>query len=131
VTGTLSSIFKTRGTLPTFRAGTQYGDFDGSAAADGDMGLTSVESKLVDRGLIKEDESVVAIDLYVSQGFTYIKAFVIDGYLNSQTMPTPLPVREVDLPISHEDFFGLFKRFSVVLTQKNANLHDHEYITRD
>jgi hypothetical protein len=126
----------------TFKAGVQYGDWKGTAAAD-DSDQTKIRQKLEQQGKIKADEYLVGIELWVGENHhnridkqkIHIHAYVYDGTqrgddltrIISQLNGEPLPVRREDLSLSLEEFVGLFKRFAVTLTRSNLDLIDHEY----
>ncbi|KGH27845.1 hypothetical protein [Comamonas testosteroni] len=124
----------------TFRAGTQYGDFKGSAAADR-HDHADISDYLEQRGLIKEGEQVFATELYsgevhtvtqdskvyvtvmlaTGEGYDDIKAAIDSG--------EPLKVRKVRLEMHLNEFFGLFKRFNICIS--NHGLLENKEIQFD
>lgn len=127
--------------MTTFKASVQYGDFSGTAAADNadrDYGLWNY---LEDKGLIKENEFLIATRLWVGenlsgkQGQVTVKAYVFDcskpEHDNVKAaidgMDDPIPVREVNVELTLEEFVCLFKRFSVTLTRPSLNIDNREY----
>lgn len=111
----------------TFRAGTQYGDFTGSASADR-HDTADISNYLEARGLIQKGELAIGIELYsgevraksqdekvvvtvllaTGEGHDNIKAAIDSG--------EPLKVRKVRLEMHLNEFFGLFKRFSICIS---------------
>ncbi|HYY73070.1 MAG TPA: hypothetical protein VE778_05705 [Candidatus Bathyarchaeia archaeon] len=125
--------------MPTFKASVQYGDWEGTAAADnGDQ--KSLEQYLTDKGLIKEGEFLVAASLWVGEnhdgeiGGVYVHAYIYAGGEELEKVAAaierttgPIPVREVDLELKLEKFVSLFKRFSVMFTWRGLSLEGREY----
>jgi hypothetical protein len=122
-----------------FKAGVQYGDWEGTAAAD-DGDEKSVERYLEDKGLIGKDEYLVAASLWVGEnhdgriGSISISAFIYAGdepiekvaeAIHAAARPIPVRVVELNLPLA--GFVGLFKRFNVLLTWKGLQLEGREY----
>jgi hypothetical protein len=65
-------------------------------------------------------------DFYVSAFFIDRTDFeTADAWLKAT--PDPIPVRQVDLELSAVEFFGLFKRFSVMLSWRDLPLRGREY----
>jgi hypothetical protein len=104
-----------------FKASTQYGDWEGTAAADGHTDW-SVEEYLTDKGLMKPNESVISVSLSVLEGSVYLQAFLFHGKDSDSIVQAltnisgPIPVRVVPLEMTLEEFARLFKRFSINLT---------------
>jgi hypothetical protein len=122
----------------TFRAGVQYDDWRGTAAADNafDLGISKL---LENRGLAKAGEFVVAVEVWVGEnhggpsGPPSVTAFLAtaNGYDNVKEKltaePDPLNLRRVTLALTFEEFFGLFKRFNVVISLKGLELDDRSF----
>jgi hypothetical protein len=131
--------------MPSFKASVQYGDWHGTAAADDiDPGARSGRRYLEEKGLVKDNEFVVAIEFFIGEAHhneklpkPYIRAFVLEGvhkYEEAQKRLEELqaareavPVREISVDIPLEEFLGMFKRFSVMLTWQDLPLTDREY----
>jgi hypothetical protein len=122
-----------------FKAGVQYGDWEGTGAAD-DGDEKSVERYLRDKGLISEAEFLVATSLRVGEnhhgsiGSVHVSAFIYTGAEPVEKVAAaihaaagPIPVREVELNLKLPEFVGLFKRFNVVFTWKHLELEGREY----
>ncbi len=121
-----------------FKAGVQYGDWEGTAAAD-NADETSFTKRLLDQGLIGENEFLVGIEIWSGENHAGVAspptvyAYVVDGdshanvgsYLSNKS--TPAKVKQVEITLSYEEFFGLFKRFNVVLTGRELDLVNREY----
>ncbi|WP_419902151.1 hypothetical protein [Kiloniella sp.] len=122
-----------------FKAGVQYGDWEGTAAAD-NADNQDLADYLENIGRYDPTtEFLISASLYVGEnnggqlGGTYIVAYVLDavGAQAAQQViantPDPLPVRCIRIEISLEEFVALFKRFSVMLTKRGLQLEDREY----
>lgn len=134
--------------MPYFKASVQYGDWHGTAAADDiDVGNVSVSRYLEQKGLVKDNEFLIAVELFVGETHhneqvakPYIRAFLLEGADNYEDVKKrleelesagePIPVREVNIDMPLEKFVGMFKRFEVMLTWQDLPLTDREYISR-
>lgn len=94
----------------SFKASSQYNDWNGSVAADG-TDLGGFSSVLQKKGLISEGEGVFGIELYSCEKFVSIEAFVGTDEDN---------LRKVDVDMTLEEFFKNFKRFSATLSRKGG-----------
>ncbi|MGC9292697.1 MAG: hypothetical protein ACP5EP_08215 [Acidobacteriaceae bacterium] len=119
--------------METFKASVQYGDWEGTAAADG-AHPTSVEEYLGNKGLINPNEFLVAASLYVQEKSTYVRVFVFEHGKEFESVKDtliatsgPILVREVEIELTLEEFVDLFKRFSVVLTWSGLQLEGRNY----
>lgn len=120
-----------------FKASVQYGDFQGTAAADR-SDQADLNDLLQKRKLIREDEHLIAASFYpmlfAEERFRFsVTAYLFKGewdqarsFLN-ESLDETLPVRIVRLDISAVEFFLLWKRFEVVLTSRNLPLEGREY----
>ena len=131
--------------MPHFKASVQYGDWHGTAAADNiDPGHADLHRYLEGKGLMKDNEFLMAVQFFVGEIHhseqmpkPYIRAFVLEGLDKYEDVQKrleeleaagePVPVREVEIDMSLNEFFGMFKRFSVVLTWSDLPLEDREY----
>ncbi len=117
--------------MESFKASTQYGDWEGTAAAD-DVGQNSVHKHLREKGLIKPGEFLVAVSFYAAEP-PLVRASMVPGdkFETVQealaTNTGPISVREIDLKLTTEEFLGLFKRFSVTLTWHGLELGGRDY----
>jgi hypothetical protein len=122
--------------LEFFKASTQYGDWEGTAKADDQP--KSLHTYLEEKGLIGKDEFLLAATIYIGEhsfDSPYIKAFVFEkgseyGSVKAQIESTkdPIPVRQVDVSLTAEEFFELFKRFDVMLTWHGLELEGRGYV---
>jgi hypothetical protein len=116
-----------------FKASTQYGDWEGTAAADGNNEW-SVEEYLDNKGLMNPNESVISVSLSVLEGSVYVRAFLFQGKDSDSikqvlaNISGPIPVREVPLEMTLEEFARLFKRFSVSLTYDSLHIDGRAYL---
>lgn len=120
-----------------FTAGVQYNDWKGSAAADG-ADKNDIRKFLEDKKLLRDGEHVVGIELFVGSvdkdGNPYVgaSAFVLQAdrfeTAVAAAAQNDLEVRKIDLETGTlNEFFRLFKRFNVKITQKGLNLDGREY----
>lgn len=117
----------------SFKASVQYGDWEGTAAADG-AHASSLHEYLTRKKLIEEDEFVIAASLYTGEGdFASINAIVFKGQDGTAVKAAidandgPLQVRRVRIEITPKEFLALFKRFDVILTRRGLELEGREY----
>jgi hypothetical protein len=105
----------------------QYGDWPGTAAADDiDPSSASVRRYLREKGLVKPNEFLIAVQLFVGETHhnnqlakPYIRAFLLEGADNYEDVKKrleelesagePIPVREVNIDMHLEAFVGMFK----------------------
>lgn len=125
--------------VESFKASAQYGDWEGTAAADG-AEPTSFDDFLESKGITTENDFVLGVRLSVfeyfgpTMGTVIVTAYVYEG-LNDhdsikevlEDMTGPIPVREIKVDMTLEEFFQRFKRFSVMLTASDLNLEGREY----
>lgn len=114
--------------MGTLRAGVQYNDWTGTAAADrhDDRSLFTI---LVEQGKLDPNtESLVGVRLWDGENHLpppqepYIYALVADA----ATAANPKEIREVQLEMSILDFFMLFKRIEIVLADRGLEI-DKDY----
>ena len=110
-----------------FIAGVQYNDMTGTAAADAND-FHSIAQYLKEKGKIHPDETLIGISMWSGEvrertqdNEVYVNAFLAraEGYDNVKDAVDsgePLQVRRVRLEMHLNEFFGLFKRFSICLS---------------
>lgn len=111
----------------TFQAGVQYDDLKGSVAAD-NHDTYSMSQYLEENGLIQEGEILIGIKLWSGEvhgrtqdsevGITAVVA-TGEGYENIDEAirsGNPLHVRKIRMEMPLNEFFGLFKRFSIAIS---------------
>ncbi|WP_176454374.1 hypothetical protein [Sinorhizobium fredii] len=117
-----------------FEAAAQYDDWEGSVAADNDVD-DSIQSLLASRGMKSDGEALVGLSLYSGEAYFSVSAYLVPAenaeaakaYLEAENIPN---VKKVDIEnVSAEEFFRLFKRFSVALSWKGMNLIGRELNT--
>lgn len=120
-----------------FTAHVQYDDWTGTAAADA-ADVRDIRKFARENGLLADDEFLVGFEFYsggqTAAGSAYFSAriFVIPASNFEEataeiSTKQPLPVQVRELNLSIDQFFGLFKRFDVVLTQKGLSLDGQEF----
>lgn len=125
--------------METLKASVQYGDWEGTAAAD-DLDKGDLKDWLATRGLMDPDsEMVIGVDFFCGENHPghierpSIHAIVAQVRGNEnlaarlRTTPDPLPLRRVQIELTIEAFVGLFKRFSVVLTSPGLGVTGRTY----
>jgi hypothetical protein len=112
--------------MKVFKASVQYNDLKGSAAADR-ADMTDAAKWLKDNGHIT-NEYVVGISMWVGENKgiyrdpVSVKFLVssLNGYDNIpemlQASNDPIKVREIRIDMNIADFFTLFKRFEITLS---------------
>lgn len=112
--------------METFKASVQYNDLKGSAAAD-NADMTDAAMWLKGKGYIN-DEFVVGISMCAGENHgthedpVSVKFLVVElvGYDNIPEMLNasgePIPLKEIRVDMNVADFFALFKRFEVTLS---------------
>src|SRR3979490_828679 len=105
-----------------FKAGVQYGDWDGTAAADdADHNHVSLQRYLDDNKLIQPDEFLIATSLWVGENHGKLGSVSVTAYLYKKAggfdtvkaeldaLQGAIPVRKVDIELTLEEYFVLFK----------------------
>lgn len=112
----------------TFKAGTHYGDWEGTAAADG-HDLLSVHKYLRENDLMSDEEFLIATSVYVIEGSAFIRAYTFRGGPAMESVreeiakdSDPVSVHEIRLEMTLDEYIKLFKQFNVVLTWRGLNL---------
>jgi hypothetical protein len=123
-------------TMDTLKAHAHYRDWEGTAAADAIHDGT-VHDYLETKGLIQPNEFVVATELTIVENSVCVRAFLYEGSEDFDEVrkalmaqPGAVPVRIVSLSLTLEEFVGLFKQLSVMLTRNGLSLEGREYSER-
>ncbi len=119
--------------METLKAGTQYGDFEGTAAAD-DGNDPGVVSFLADKGVIGPNDYLAGFDINGGEsasGLT-IRALIaeansFDTFKAALDAGSSLSLRRVDVDLTIDEFVELFKRFNIVVTRSGLNLAGRDY----
>jgi hypothetical protein len=139
----LTTITRRRSAMSQrFQAGTQYGDWKGTAAADEFGDITDKFDELFEStGKIDPDKEImIGFEFYHSEG-----TFLCSGYfhplpeendrgyyptVNAQLQKdqiNPIQVKKVRVELTLEEFFKYFKRFNVVLLNGAMDIGGREY----
>ena len=125
-----------------FKASVQYNDLMGSSAADrADSG--DARAWLENSGHIKAGEFLFGIEVYVSPAarrsdtdvvldatFFLLQATDFESAAKQARSGDPISLRKVALEMSPKEFFSLFKRFNITLSN-NGELEDTVYQAQD
>ncbi|WP_449126122.1 hypothetical protein [Pseudomonas viridiflava] len=115
-------------TTEFFKAGVQYGDFKGTAAAD-DHDNYRINDYMISQGLKTKDEQIVGIKLWSGEVHgklqnqpVIVTAYIMEGPGFEEISAAidgvdPIPVKQVRFEVSLEQFFGFFKRFEIAITR--------------
>jgi hypothetical protein len=124
--------------MSSFKASVQYGDWNGTAAAD-NADQISLSHYLEKKGLVKDEEFLLASSIFIGEnhggriGGVYITAHLFTPPPNTtidvalEAITGPIPVRELELEMTLEEYLGFFKRFKVFHTARHLNLEGREY----
>jgi len=127
--------------MTRFTAGTQYGDWKGTAAADEFGDVTDKFDELFEAtGKVDpENDIMIAFECYAGEGHFYLAGYFhpkstsnVLGWIPSlnddfNKDPRPIKVRKVEVNLTLEQFFKYFKRFNVVLVQGNLDIIGRDY----
>lgn len=121
--------------MTRFSAHVQYDDWRGTAAAD-DADAGAMRAFLKQKGLLADDEFLIGFEFYSGQNHFAARAFVIEagnyeGAVKEITAKDPIPTRIRELELTSDQFFALFKRFNVVMTQTTLELDGRNYRDRE
>ncbi len=127
----------------TFQASTVYGDWRGTAMADDD-GHRAIRNVLREQGKLGENDFVVGVELDVGENhsgkvtFVQVYGLAIEAgdYEEAKAALSDKQhlgyVKRISAgEMTVEEFFGLFKRFSVVMSWQDFNLTGREYAPLD
>lgn len=126
----------------SFQAGTQYGDWKGTAAADEyGGGASSFEEVFEATGKVdKDNEVLIGFEFYAGEGYFSLRAYYhpksqspdIGGWIPTlngdfKKQQGPIQVKQVNVEITQEQFFKYFKRFNVVLVERGLDIIGRDY----
>lgn len=126
--------------MKNFRASVQYGDWKGTVSAD-EHDIGHILNVLKDRGLADDSDFLVAIDLFLGEMHgdkvvePYVTAYLVkarnfeeaEEFLNDT--PDPLPMKEVTIDVTMEEFLLFFKRLSIAMSKRDLDITDREIQT--
>ncbi|BFR49497.1 hypothetical protein RVX_R25580 [Nitratidesulfovibrio sp. HK-II] len=110
-----------------FQASVQYGDYKGTACADGHDRHT-LQGYIKEKGLVQEGELIVGISMFsgevhgrVQDGNVSVSVLVadvkgFDAFQDSISSGEDVDIREICLDMRLEEFFGFFKRFKICVS---------------
>jgi hypothetical protein len=121
----------------TFTASVQYGDWRGTCKAD-NADSVDLRTYVKERKLVRDGEFLVAFSLYNGENSqdritsVHIQALLVRAtnyeaakrYLDN---PDPVRVRKADIEMSIDEFFRLFKRFSIALSWQDLDMAGREF----
>lgn len=123
----------------TLRAGVQYNDWTGTAAADsGDQ--QNIYKWLEAKNLIQPNEFLLAFEFWSGENHNGVHKGPLrchavfastTGHDDVKQMIAvsvgPVPLRRIDFDMDTAEFFGLFKRFSVAMSSHGMLDADRDY----
>jgi hypothetical protein len=125
--------------METFRAGVQYGDWKGTAAAD-NSDQTDIEDYLIEKGLMTKEDRLMSVSFYSGEnhhgkvGPVGGRALIFDGFRSQADVSKAIAnesdaiaVRSERFEMTLEEFVGMFKRFHVMLTDRTFDLTDRDF----
>ena len=125
-----------------FQAGTQYGDWKGTAAADEYGGGARYFDEVFEATgeVDKETEILVGFEFFAVEGYFFLQGFYhkksnspdVGGWVPTlnqdfQDKPGPIQTKQVKAKIAQDEFFKYFKRFSVVLLARGLDIIGRDY----
>jgi len=128
-----SRDFGEAGAMESFKASVHYGDWSGTAAADEANPRNGLWGYLEEQNLKDEDEFLVAASLYRGAlgvgvlAYLYKAADMDSVQQELAAIKGPVPVRQVRLDLTLDQFFDLFDRIKVSLTWDGLGLDRREY----
>jgi hypothetical protein len=127
--------------MPFLKASVQYGDFEGTVSADDAM-PKGIREYLKENGLIAENEFLVSVEFYFlehpggNRTEVHLVILLLQDIHNFEEAQHairaaggPIKLKEKNIDLSINEFIGLFKRFSVVLSPRNLDIIGIEYTT--
>lgn len=112
--------------MTTFIAGTQYGDYQGTIAAD-NADLSTLLFALRNKLSISEDQNIVGYQFnasYIGRS-PEIDSIDVELFINNDSnlkdqikSGAPIQVKKIKGSLSVNEFFSLFKRFEICLSTK-------------
>lgn len=129
--------------MDIFRASVQYGDWQGTAAAD-NVDFMAFYKLLLGKRLITETDFLIGIHVWIGENHEgrvqppYITAYLLEGIDNYESaeaalhaMPDPLDLKRVRINLTLNEFIGLFKRFSIAISPRGLDITGHEILPRE
>jgi hypothetical protein len=120
-----------------FEASAQYNDWKGTVAAD-DSDHETIKGYLRQHELMSDDEFLLSVSFYSGEGSTSIRVFLYKGGPSIKNVGNeiaaikyPVPVREVRLDRTTDEFLKLFKRFNVTFQRDGINIKGRDFETQD
>jgi hypothetical protein len=126
--------------MTRFAAGTQYGDWKGTAAADEFGADSSFKELFKATGKVDtENEILIGFEFYAGEGHFYLAGYFhpksnsnILGWIPSLNddfngKTEPIQVRKIEVKLTLVQFFKYFKRFNVVLVQHGLDICGRDY----
>lgn len=119
--------------MERFEAGVQFGDWSGTAEADG-AATNDLGAVLKARGLVPAGQFLVGFDVWLSEatGAVGVKAYFAEGDSYDDAVrkfpPSgPVAITEVEVPLTLDEFLKCFKRFNIRATRQGMDLNGREF----
>ncbi|MBT2561119.1 hypothetical protein J7E50_09780 [Pedobacter sp. ISL-68] len=107
------------------KATTQYTDFKGTAAAD-ISDHYDLEAFLKSRGVDTNRYEAIGAEFYHGEGDFFSATIICLDNENSTKENPYISNLSFESGVKYDEFFGLFKRFNVILTKKYGGYEENE-----
>lgn len=107
------------------KATTQYTDFKGTAAAD-ISDHYDLEAFLKSRGVDTNRYEAIGAEFYHGEGDFFSATIICLDNENSTKENPYISNLSFESGVTYDEFFGLFKRFNVILTKKYGGYEENE-----
>lgn len=107
------------------KATTQYTDFEGTAAAD-ISDHTNLRKFLQSRGVDTDRYEPIGAEFYNGDGDFFSASIICIDNDKTNAGKTHITSISFENEFDHNEFFSLFKRFSVVITTKDSGHQEKE-----
>ena len=127
--------------MERFHASSHYGDWKGTAAADGSNNPSDSFDEYLEREkLLEPDDFLIAVKFWageINKGgrpSCFVHAYALKGYEDGDqaraavvAAKDPLRVKEIKIELPIDEFFHFFKEFSISLAPNGFDLQKREF----
>ena len=121
------------------QAQVQYGDWSGTAKADDiDVNLDDIRKVLKKRGKLEDNDFLIAFRVFHGENLKehkltpfYLRGYVVEATNHAAAKAhvdgsNPIECREIQVQLSVEEFFAMFKRFSLAMQWQGLDVVGRE-----